>query len=79
MILGERLKRLAAGKGIRVKELAYRLGVGAPHVSKMLLGRRQFTPEQLDKYIVAIGVEDPDAQQELHRHAAREYGFRIGE
>lgn len=75
--LGERLRRLAAGKGVRPKQLAADLGTSVQYVSKLYCGRRRFTPKVLDQIVVSLNVEHMALV--LHRQAAREYGFRIGE
>lgn len=73
--LGERLKRLAAGKGYTPTLLADKLGCSIPHVSRMLAGKKRFTPTVLDKFILAIDLKNMEGT--LHRQAAREYGYKV--
>lgn len=73
--LGERLKRLAAGKGYSVTMVAHKLGCSIPHASKMFNGKKRFTPKVLDKFILAIDLKNMEGT--LHRQAAREYGYKV--
>lgn len=73
--LGERLRRLAASKGIKPKQLADEIGLSVPHLSRLYCGRRRFTPAILDRIIMALQLEH--TEESLHKQAAAEYGFRI--
>ena len=73
--LGERLKRLAAGKGYTPTLLADKLGCSISHVSRMFAGKKRFTPKVLDKFILALDLKHMEGT--LHRHAAIEYGFKV--
>ncbi len=76
--VGERLRRIAYSKGWQLKTLAAALNSSSAHVSRMFCGQRRFTPQQLDKFLDALEVEE-HLRVVLHRHAAMEYGFKIDE
>lgn len=75
--LGEAIKRLARMRRFTPKMLAYDVGVNPQHMRSLMRGERPFTPAMLEKVIGILRLEN--MRQTLHRQAAREYGFKIGE
>ncbi len=65
--MGERIRELREIKDLSVRELAKRLGVSAPFLSDVELGRRHPSDEVLAK--IARELDTPIA--ELRRHDAR--------
>lgn len=75
--LGEAIKRLARMRRFAPKMLAYDVGVNPQHMRTLLRGDRPFTAAMIEKVIVVLRLEN--MRETLHRQAAREQGFRIGD
>jgi transcriptional regulator with XRE-family HTH domain len=75
--LGERLRRLAAAQGKKPKDIAAELGASVQHISRLYTGKKTMRPAMLDGFIMALDLEYMASA--LHRLAAQEYGFRIGD
>lgn len=75
--LGEAIRRLARVRRFTPKMLAYDVGVNPQHMRTLMRGDRPFTPAMLEKVIGILRLEN--MRETLHRQAAREHGFKIGE
>lgn len=75
--LGEAIRRLARMRRFTPKMLAYDVGVNPQHMRTLMRGDRPFTPAMLEKVIGILRLEN--MRETLHRQAAREHGFKIGE
>jgi transcriptional regulator with XRE-family HTH domain len=71
--LGERIRELREEKDVSVRELAKRLGVSAPFLSDVELGRRHPSDEVFVTIARALGVTVADLRSHDTRPPAQEF------
>lgn len=55
---GKRLSKLRKSKGIKASWVADRMGISRPLLCYLESGQRHWNPEQVGKYLKAIGVQE---------------------
>lgn len=54
----KRLSKLRTSKGIKASWVAERMGISSALLCYLELGQRHWNPEQVGKYLKAIGVQE---------------------
>lgn len=73
--VGQRLRRIAKGKGFKLKTLAPLVNTSPTHLNRVFTGTRSMSPPLLNRLIKALHLEY--MQDVLHRDAAREDGWNV--
>ena len=73
---GRHLTKALSRRGLRQTDLASRLDVSDAYLSAVSTGRKQISPERIDRIVMSMEFEDDEAT-DLHRAAAMDAGFKL--